>query len=227
LAVIERKMEQASTLDDIRLLRLRLQDCLTIVREESVRLRSESDARMVASQEKIESISSPEAGLGPGVIAVDPVTCLENYAAAEKLIFERISEGKACAMALFVAGKLVMVNRRFGRTMGDEVLFMVAQHISKSLPPNSILFRWRGPALAAVVEIQPSFEEVSRKLARIAGAQLEKSIDEGGRIALVPISLLLFTQRIGVNSDTHEVFKAMDQFVVANTMEEQPVASGY
>jgi GGDEF domain-containing protein len=225
LAVIERKIEQASAIEDVRLLRVRLQDCLTMIREESVRLRGESDARMNAMQQKIESLFSPEGGFNPGVIAVDPVTCLENHAAAEKLIGERIAGGKPCAAALFVVSKLMMVNRRFGRTMGDEVLFLVAQHVGKSLPPNSVLFRWRGPALAAVVDIQPTFEEVSRKLTRIAGAQLEKNIDADGRNALVPVSVLLFTQRTGASSDPQEVFKAMDQFVAANTTEEQPVNS--
>jgi GGDEF domain-containing protein len=225
LTVIERKIEQASAIEDIRLLRVRLQDCLTTIREESIRLRSESDARMNALQQKIESVFSADGGLNPGVIAVDPVTCLENHAAAEKLIAERIAEGKPCATALFVVGKLVMVNRRFGRTVGDEVMFMVAQHIGKSLPPNSVLFRWRGPALVAVVDVQPNFEEVSRRLARIASTQLEKSIDADGRSALVPISILLSTQKTGAASVPLEVFKAMDQFVIAHTTEEQPALS--
>jgi hypothetical protein len=75
------------------------------------------------------------------------------------------------------------------------------------------------------VDIQPTFEEVSRKLTRIAGAQLEKNIDADGRNALVPVSVLLFTQRTSASSDPQEVFKAMDQFVAANTTEEQPVNS--
>jgi GGDEF domain-containing protein len=223
LAVIERKMEQASAIEDVRLLRLKLQDCLTIIREESVRLRGESEARMQAMQERVESVFAT--GFTPGVIGVDPVTCLENHAAAEKLIMERIAEGKPAAAALFVVSKLMMVNRRFGRSVGDEVLFMAAQHIGAALPAHSVLFRWKGPALLAVVDLQPNFEDVNRRLNRIAMTQLEKNIDDEGRIALVPISLLLLTQKTAAAPNAVELFKAMDQFVLANAAEEQPVAS--
>jgi GGDEF domain-containing protein len=224
LGVIERKMEQASAIEDIRLLRLRLQDCLTIIREESIRLRGESEARMHAMEEKVAAVFSADGCLKPELIGVDPVTCLENHVAAEKLISDRIAEGKPGAIALFMVSKLVMVNRRFGRTVGDEVLFMAAQHIGASLPPNSVLFRWKGPALAAIVDLHPNFDDVSRKLTRITMTQLEKNIDDGGRIALVPISLVVFTQKSGASSDANEIFRAMDHFVFTNAIEEpQPV----
>jgi len=224
LAVVEKKMEQASAIEDIRLLRVKLQDCLTIIREESARLRTESDTRLTSLEETIESVFS-EGRFNPALLALDAVTGLENRVAAERLIRQRITEGKTCAAALFVVNKLSTVNRRFGRTTGDEVLLMVSQHLGQSMPPNTVLFRWSGPALAAVVDIQDNFEEVNRKLSRAANAQLEKNIEASGRSAFVPISFLLLVQKVGAGKSPKDVFKAMDQFVAANALEEPAPAS--
>jgi GGDEF domain-containing protein len=220
LAVIERKMVQASAIEDIRLLRVKLQDCLTTIREENTRLREESEARLGALQQKIESTFTADDSSHPPLIAIDTVTGLGNRAAGEKLIGERIAEGRSSAIALFLVNKLAMVNKRFGRVVGDEILVMVAQHIGQAMPLNSILFRWSGPALVAVVDIPSDFDEVSRKLGRITNSHLEKNIESGARSIFVPIHILLSIQKIGAASLPPEVFKILDQFVSSNVVEE-------
>lgn len=225
LAALERKIEHASAIEDLRVLRIQLQETLSVIGEESTRLRTEAEARMEALQQRLEAVFSPDGQVNAVLYTLDAVTGLENRAAAEKLISERVEQGRPCVAALFVVSKLAMVNRRFGRAVGDEVLLMVAHHIGQSLPANSVLFRWSGPALAAVIDIQSNSEDLHRKLTRIASTPLEKNIEAGERQTFVPVTVLLFTQRTGAASVPKGVFKAMDQFVSSNAMEEQPAVT--
>jgi GGDEF domain-containing protein len=224
LTLVEGKMEKASAIQDIRSLRSSLQDCLDVIKEENARLRAESEARLHVLEEKVQSALASTASLNRAASSMDVITGLESHAAAEHQIAERITEGRPCVVALFVVSRLAFVNRHFGRKIGDQVLTQIARHISNSLPPNSMLFRWSGPALAAVVDIQPNLEEVNRKLARIASAHLSKNVDDGGRSLLVPITVALWTQRAGAGSVEAGVFKAMDNFVAANASEEAPTS---
>lgn len=222
LTLVQGKMEKASAIQDIRSLRSSLQDCLGVIKEESARLRVESEARLHVLEEKVQSGITSSAGANGAASSVDLITGLETRDPAEHQIAERITGGRPCVAALFVLSRLPFVNRHFGRKIGDQVLAQIARHISNSLPPNSVLFRWSGPALAAIVEIQPNVEEVNRKLTRIAAAHLSKNVDDGGRSLFVPITVVLWTQRVGAGSVVAEVFKAMDNFVTASATEEAP-----
>jgi GGDEF domain-containing protein len=224
LTAVERKMEQASAIEDIRELRRKLQDCLVLIKEENTRLKIESKEKIESLQRQVEvalkAADSPSR-VGEGV---DAVTGLEGHAAAEQLIAKRISDRKPCVIALFVINRLATINRRFGRKVGDEVLVQVAQHLGQLLPGNSVLFRWSGPALAALVEIQPNFDDVNRKLLRIASGQLEKNIEDGERSVFVPIMTLLHVQKVTIVTVAKEVIRQMDHFVAENSGDRQAVS---
>src|ERR1035438_8742310 len=142
----------------------------------------------------------------------DPATGLQGRAAAEEMIAAKISEGKEFVVTLFQIDRLAHINGRFGRKTGDEILLEVAQYVGKELNTGS-LFRWTGPALVAILEIQPSLNAVQRQLKRIASMRIEKSIETDGRSVLLPITCSFLQQEVSARGSVETVAHNMDKFV--------------
>jgi GGDEF domain-containing protein len=211
LHALERNIRKASSIHDVRELRGKLVECLTLVRNESNRLRDESNTRISALREGVEHTVKQvrTAGLDQ---PVDPATGLHGRAAAEEQIAANISQGKDFAVTLFLVDRLAHFNGRFGRKTGDEVLLQVAQHIGQRLETAS-LFRWSGPAFAAVMDIRTTFTEVERQMKRIASLRLEKTIATDGRFVLFPVTCSYLLQKVLAGDSADVVARNLDRFV--------------
>src|SRR5580698_3906468 len=64
LQTVERNLQKATNIGNIRELRSRLDDCLTLVRRESNRLRDESQARIAALQERADRTANHVRSVG-------------------------------------------------------------------------------------------------------------------------------------------------------------------
>ncbi len=149
LTFIERQLEQASELEDIRLLRPKLMQCLELVREETGRLQSESAVNSELVRSKLGA--APQTVEPPRRIGtLDPVTGLPARQVAQRLIEDKISSGKEFLVGLFIPSRLELVNRHHGRAAGDELLLQIAQHLTKNIPAPNTLCRWSGPAFLAI-----------------------------------------------------------------------------
>jgi GGDEF domain-containing protein len=147
----------------------------------------------------------------------DPVTGLPGRTAAEGLMAANITAGKDCVSVIFLVNRLGSINGRYGRKVGDEVMLQVAQHLAKRAPSGTRLFRWGGPAFAAIVEVHSNIAELSRDLSRLASLKLEKNIETEHRFVMVPITILYMPKRITANAVAQTVFAEMDQFIAAST----------
>jgi GGDEF domain-containing protein len=220
LQSVEKNLQKTSSIEDIRVLRSKLDDCLTLVRSESNRLRDESRARIVALQAGVERTSNHMRSV-KGVQSVDSATGLHGRAGAEDLIAARISQGKEFVVTLYLVDRLVQVNGRFGRKIGDEVLLLVAQHVGQRLGTGS-LFRWSGPALAAIQELSPSFNAVERQAKQIASTRLEKTIEADGRFTLLPVTCSFMLQKVTAGDSLETVTRNLDKFVATHAGENDP-----
>ena len=215
LQTVERNLKKASNIGDIRMLRGKLDECLQVVRNESNRLREESDTRIATLREGVERTANHvrSAGLDR---AADPATGLSGRSAAEELIAANVSQGKDFVVALFLVDRLAHVNGRFGRQTGDEVLLQVAQHVGQRLEGGS-LFRWSGPALAAIQEVRGSFNEIERQMKRVASLRLEKTIATDGRFILLPVTCSYLLQKVSAGDSAGVVARNLDRFVSTHT----------
>ena len=215
LQTVERNLKKASNIGDIRMLRGKLDECLQVVRNESNRLREESDTRIATLREGVERTANHvrSAGLDR---AADPATGLSGRSAAEELIAANVSQGKDFVVALFLVDRLAHVNGRFGRQTGDEVLLQVAQHIGQRLETAS-LFRWSGPAFAAIQEVRGSFNEIERQMKRVASLRLEKTIATDGRFILLPVTCSYLLQKVSAGDSAGVVARNLDRFVSTHT----------
>jgi GGDEF domain-containing protein len=222
LTFVERQLEEASELEDIRLLRPRLTECLELVRQETARLLAESEAHSAAvrNQMGVAVVSAASTSAGARKLGtLDIATGLPNRAAAERLLGEKIAQGQRCSLALFVPERLGFISRRHGREAEEEVLLHVAQHLTKLLPQGSWLYRWTGPALAAI-RVSTDTPEHSEQIWRhISGKAYEKTIGNERRSALLRITLACLVRNVEAGISLPEALKQMDDFVAENTRE--------
>lgn len=208
LTFIERQLEQASELEDIRLLRPKLAACLELVREETARLQNES----AANSELVRSglgIAPQHSETPRRVGSLDPVTGLPGRQVGQRLIEDKVNAGKESVVALFIPDRLEAINRHHGRNAGDEVLLQLAQHLAKSIHPPATLCRWSGPAFLALVEAPQKSAEVSRSWRSITAKTIEFTLQLDRRSVMVSVSLSCITKTV---TDATNVAAICDEF---------------
>jgi GGDEF domain-containing protein len=211
---VERELEQASQIDDIRLLRARIISCLDTVREETVRLQSESAARSQEVRQQIDravKIADPPLRFG----VMDGVTGLPGRQTAERGISDAIKLGLDHAVSVFVVGRLSQINAKYGRAVGDEVMLRVANHFAQHLSSATFLYRWSGPALVALMQVHTNPDEIKRSWAKAAAGRQEMNLEAKQRSIFVLVETSMSFQVVNSKTAVDELFRSLDQFVAA------------
>lgn len=220
LTFVERQLEETTELEDIRLLRPRIAECLELVRQETARLQAESAAHSEAVRQQMGLPPSPENTgqvTGRRLGTLDLATGLPGRVAAERLLADKLSSGLRCSLAVFVPERLGFIGRRHGREAEDEVLLHVAQHLSKLMPQGSHLYRWTGPALLAVRVTSDSPDKAEQIWRHMASKSCEKTIGNERRSALLRILIACETQIADTDKPLSTVLDQLDDFVVRNS----------
>ena len=205
LTLVERNLQHASSLGDVRQLRGKLNDCLSLVRAESNRLRLESRAQIQILQEGIDGAIQRARSAGFTV----------HRDEVEQMIASRIAEGKPFAIAVFVIDGLSQIASRYGPGIADDVYRTVTDHIKTQLNPTA-LHGWSGPAIAAFLESHPNLQALEARIPKIAATRLEKTIENDGRTVLLPITRSAILQKV-TDADTLEnVVANLDDFTAAH-----------
>ncbi len=187
LQEIEKQLERASMIEDVRIVRLKLSQCLESIREEADRQRQEASNTIASLNQEIQESGgrAATAFLQPDI---DPVTGLPNIPSALAVFKEAAQSRGPFFVATLVADRVQLINSRFGYAVGDEMLRAICAEIRKGLSAQDRLFRWRGPSILALLERSESLERVRMELSRIASFKLEKMVDIGTRSVLLPVS---------------------------------------
>jgi GGDEF domain-containing protein len=188
LGDIEKHIAIASAIEDVRVMRSRLSDCLAEIRNEAGRQQAEAEETIRELRRSLEEVQkrSTTADEGPGK---DPVTGLPLRSAAEAALAEYAADGAQSFAAVMVMDHLQMLNTRFGREATDEMLAAFSRMVRQELDPADRLFRWGGPALLALLRRPTGLELVRSEIARILEKKLEHTIQTKTRSVLIPISV--------------------------------------
>jgi GGDEF domain-containing protein len=165
--------ELASTSDGEKLLqcKLKLSECLSEIRREAERFRSDADGRM---------------GADLGNSKRDRLTGLKSREVAEAaLVTACAAEAPGCAIIIIV-DRLAVYNVRFGRAVGDKVLQFFADYLVQNLPFEVPPFRWSGPSVLMLR--QGSAEQAAPIIRRVLEQRIEYEVDLGSRTVLLPIA---------------------------------------
>jgi len=188
LGEIEKRIEIVSALDDVRIIKAKLSECLTDIRKEAERQQKETGEVIEQLNHELNQARKLASSGVQGGAARDLITGLHLRPEAEAALAESGREGARAYAAVFVLDRLQVLNVRFGREAGDEILVAFTRMVEKQLAPEDRLFRWGGPALLALLPRPDSIESVRGELGRIMATKLEHSIQTPSRSIMVPIA---------------------------------------
>ncbi len=207
---IERQIEKSSQSEDLRELKLQLEQSLGIICEEA----AEQERRSAQIGDQIrETMSRPESAavLAEAVSDLDLVTGLPNFRAAEKEIRAALSTGTSTYAVLFCVDRVEVINSRFGFSVGDRILMLFGQHLAQRISSTDRLFRWRGPGFLALLDRNGPEISIRAEIARMMSARLEQQIELGGRSVLLPIAASWMLTGVA-NSTMEKLSQKLDTF---------------
>ena len=214
LRFIERELDKASRLQDIRSLKSQMAGCLAALSRESAR------------QEKGAEGLQRQIGLhNPGGAIYDPMTGLPGALPAESYIRGCTSSGQQIYVLLVVLKSLDVVNRRHGYSAGDLLISRHAAAIAERLPETGRLFRWHGPSLVAVLPLAESDSAVNAEATRIAAAPSEYLIEQDDRSILLKTVTTWMVLPILRSSDAIDFSQTLDAFVTDHADRPEPQVS--
>lgn len=186
LQSIEKQLERASMIEDIRSLRTRLSECLVALREEARKQREET-ARTIAelrseikrAQER-QSASLPAKSSG----AIGTMGRVQAEAALARLIEQRVH----AYAAIFVLERFDLIIGRFGTNAGEQLVQFLRHHLTQGLLSSDPVYRWSNASFLVLMERSTSHEEVRSEVQRVASVRLESTLQIGTRTVLLPVS---------------------------------------
>jgi len=184
---IERKLERAAVIEDVRVLRMQLNECLESIREEIQRQENERSASKSQTPAADPAFS---AMMVSQVQDMDAVTGIPGRAAAERALEEARTRGGQWYAVVVVASRLASINSRFGYAVGDRLLRKLSDGIRSGLSAEDRVFRWSGPCIIALLLRTAPEHEIKTELLRITSAFKEDLVEIGNRSVLLPMSVI-------------------------------------
>jgi len=192
LTDIGKQVAVTSELDDVRIMKARLSDCLTNIRKEAERQQTDTDATLRGLRDGLSQLqerATDASGATGKHQGKDAITGLPLRPVAEAALAERGLDNSRSFATVMVLDHLSVLNTRFGREAGDEMLLAFSRMIQQQLSPADRLFRWGGPALLALLTGRTSAEMVRSEMSRWMENRLEHTIQTPTRSVLIPISV--------------------------------------
>jgi len=184
LVEIEQQVFSASQLQDVRLVKSKLAECLEQIRQEAIRQREETSRAVdQLSQSMVRSYPEPAKAE-----AVDEVTKLPSRQVAEEALADACAGEKPAFAAALSVDRIAIYNIRFGQKVGDDVLLHFGEWVARRLRPEDRLFRWSGPALVVLLPRVNRIEIVREEMARVMDAPFEYTVQMASRGVLLPVT---------------------------------------
>jgi GGDEF domain-containing protein len=208
---IEKQLEKASQVDDVRSIKKELAQCLETI--------CETVSRHNALTQQITSeVTGQIKGCQSGANLLeldDRVTGLPGLNHAIEAITELCTAGKCPYVVIIFLKNMEIINQRFGFATGDKILVMFSQHLAQQLGNSDQLFRWRGPCFVAVLDRVGSAEDVREEARRLGAVNLEHSVESDGRSMLFRLTTTSAFIPIVTIADAFGAAKNIDAFAAA------------
>lgn len=184
---IERQLVRASQIEDVRVLRMRLDEALQGLQMETLRQRRTTAGLTKDFQGDVERLrpKTQRSSSGP---ETDPITGLPGPEGVQACLSNLLKKGGRHYAAVFSINRLDMINNRYGAGIGDQMFLTASQHIAQRLSAHDHLFRWNQSTLLAMLERAGTLQDVQEEIHRIASARLEKTVKLDQRSILLAVS---------------------------------------
>jgi GGDEF domain-containing protein len=208
LQAIEKQVERASELDDIRVLRARLGDSLQALREAAAQQRSSSAATAERLQGQIAMTQrrTPE---DPGHSFVSQA----DIDLIPEVSDEPVDPLPASYVAAFRLQRAEHIANRFGETVKHQMLRTIATRLKAVLGPNDRLLRWKGTSFVMFVNSTSAIQEIRARLTYAVASIHEQFVEVGTKSALLSVDVdwVVFSQSSCSSLDA--VFTEVDAFL--------------
>jgi GGDEF domain-containing protein len=208
---LEATLAKASDLDQMRVIRGEMKECLESLCHEAA-------ARDAQFLELKERSLQPAAQLAPP----DPVTGLSIIGHAQARISELIESGQPGVVITFFLKNVDVVNRRFGFSSGDEVLRKFGSYLTENFKGREEVFRWRGPCFVVVGPNFRSLEAVKSDASTLALRAPELELEHDGKSMLFRLTAATAAYPTSKSQDVSGLSAAIDQFAAAQYKATQP-----
>ena len=187
LSEIEKQVADVSELDNVRVIKSRLSDCLGEIRKEAERQKREAEETVERLSHELEQARRLSAEF-QAAEKQDVLTGLPLRREAEAALAEPGPAGYHAYATVIVLDRLQLLNRRFGREVGDEILLAFIRKLQKSLKAEDRLYRWGGPALVALLHRPNNLDHVRGEVSHAIEEKMEHSIQSASRSVLIPVT---------------------------------------
>ena len=187
LREIEAQIEKTSAIEDVRVLKLRLGDCLESIRSEATRQKNESSRAVETLNAEIQQSRQRISVVRPAP-AHDPATGLPAREAAIAALTEWSLHANPPFAGLFMVDRVPLINARFGYAVGDQVLKIYLEELREHLAPADQVFRWSGPAFVVLLNRPDPIEKVREQLHYTVPGKVERNFELSNRSAMLTIS---------------------------------------
>jgi GGDEF domain-containing protein len=212
LQAIEKDLAHAVVIEDVQTLKVRLADCLKNLREEVVRQKAQAQQQARQLQQHVEH--ARDCVLDPPDVdgEIDSATGLRTRSAAKAAFHAALQTGGRMYVVTAVVNRIQSVNRRFGYAVGDHLLKKFSDLFGATLAKTDRLFRWRGPALVALLEREESIHTVQAEIRRISSKRIEGVLEVGEGV-LLPVSASWLV--LALDSSAADMAKAIEKFIAS------------
>jgi GGDEF domain-containing protein len=211
LQTIEKQVERATELDDIRALRETLGESLRALRE-------------AASQQKSSSVATVERlrvqiAMAHQRTPVEPKPAVCNYDEID-LIPQRpehpVESPPTSYVAAFRLQRAEHIASRFGEPVKHQMLAMIATQLKTVLGPADRLLRWKGTSFVMFITSTAPLKEIRSRLLDVVAASGQQYVEVGNKSALLSVGVdwVVFPQ--ADHPSLEAVFTEVDAFL-ANT----------
>ena len=200
LQQIERRIEQASQLEDLRTLKTNLAECLGAVREaaQNQQKQSTETIQLVERQISKARLRLPERrpeSLAAGGPVVTPEAAPAEYVVA------------------FLLDRENSIATRFGEDVRQSILRFLNQRLKEALLPADRIVRWKGAAFLASLKRTGTVVDVRAELSSVASIQVPPFVEVGARSIRLPISLSWAVFPQARFASLEQLFEKVDEFI--------------
>ena len=220
LQAIEQQLAQASELEDIRALRVRLRESLLALREAAAQERDTSVATLKRLQGQIETSRRGVPG--------EPEHSRANYADID--LTPEPSQGPlefipTAYVAAFRLQRAEHIASRFGEAVKLQMLSMIGAQLKTLLGPTDRLLRWKGTSFVMFIYSTDAIKEVRGQISEIIAATGQHYIEVGRKSALLSVGVdwILFPQ--SDRPSLEAVFTEVDAFLSNTRAESSPIVT--
>lgn len=168
---IERQIQRASAMDDLRPLKARLAECLAAVREAAAEQKRATLATVERLQEHIRRAPQPPVSVAPELPFASAALAAPDYIAAFKLQHAE------------------HIARRFGETARDQMLSIIAAGLESAGGAGDRLMRWKGASFLMFVTSAETRPAVHRRISTAVAKIAQRYVELGKNSALLAVGV--------------------------------------